>query len=62
MAPAKRYFQSIRCTIRKKFEWHMMTIIDGPVTSYFVITTKIYSICMWDPTERDRKNILFPTE
>lgn len=60
-APAESCFYSPHCTIRKKFEWHMMTINDGPVTSYFIITTRIYSICMKGPTEK-RVKILFPTE
>lgn len=45
-APAGGYFHSPHCTIRKKFEWHMMIINDVPKVLHFIITTRIYSICM----------------
>jgi hypothetical protein len=59
MAPAEGSFQLLHCTITERFEWHMMTITDGPLTSYFIITTGIYSICMQHSPEKGKK-ILFP--
>ena len=60
MAPAERYFWSIHCPIRKNFEWHVMTISSGPVTSYFVITPKICSICMWGTLQREKGKYSIP--
>lgn len=55
-APAGSSFQSPHCTIRKKFEWHMMTINDVPKVLYFIITTRIYQyVCKTLQREKGKK-------
>lgn len=59
MALAEGCFQLLYCTFTEKFEWHMMTITHGLLTSYFIITTRVYSVRMQHSPEEGKK-ILFP--